>query len=64
MTGFASDYAALAHADRVAAAATALENVRSKHLKSAECWDRLAAVELELRQSRQTSSDQYGPEGK
>jgi len=64
MSEFASDYAALAHADRVAAAATALENGRSKHLKSDECWARLAAAELEFRQSRQTSSDQHGPEGK
>lgn len=63
MTEFASDYAAFAHADRVAADMTALENVRSKHLKSAECWDRLAEAELELRQPRQASSEQYDPEG-
>ena len=43
------DYTALAAADRALAEASGLENVRDKHLKSAECWDRLALAELELR---------------
>lgn len=64
MTDFRNDYAALAAADRSIAETTILVNVREKYLKSAECWDRLEAAELELRSPRSASVDQHLLKGK
>ena len=48
MNNFKSDYAALAAADRRAAANSSLENVRRKFLRSADHWDLLAAAEIKF----------------
>lgn len=54
MGDFRTNYVALAAADRAFAASTRLENVRRKHLDSAESWDRLAAAEIELQSKADT----------
>ncbi|WP_370031071.1 hypothetical protein [Qipengyuania mesophila] len=63
MSEFLNDYAALAAADRATAQASPLRNVRNKHFRSAECWDRLAEAELELRTQRARSPSKVKKSG-